>query len=55
MILQLIVVLCDCIFVFQVSFVSVVCDRLMCAATDLYVCDLCVDYNVNGVSVSELP
>ena len=25
----------DCIFVFQVLFVSVVCDWLMCAATDL--------------------
>ena len=37
MILQLIVVLCDCIIAFQVSFVSVVCDRLMCAATELYV------------------
>ena len=32
-ILQLIVVLCDCIFVFHVSFVSVVCDRFMCAVT----------------------
>ena len=35
MILQIIVVLLDCVFVFQVSFVNVVCDRLMCAVTDL--------------------
>ena len=35
MILQIIVVPRDCVFVFQVSFISTVCDRLMCAATDL--------------------
>ena len=33
-------VLCDCVFVFQVSFVSVVYDQLMCAASDL--CVICV-------------
>ena len=43
-------VLCDCIFVFQESFVSVVCDWLMCAVTDL-----CVDYNVNCDNVSQVP
>ena len=35
MILQIIEVPHDCVFVFQVSFISTVCDRLMCAATDL--------------------
>ena len=51
-ILQLTVVLCDCIFVFHVPFVCVVCDWSMCAATDLSV--LCV-YNVNCDTVSKVP
>ena len=54
MILQLIVVLCDCIFVLQMSFANVCSLRPVKVCCDRFVCDLCVDYNVNCVNVSKV-